>query len=78
MAKCECAQTLTHHVSKVQSVLWNPAEANVLATGGFDHRAYVLDMRDPEHNQLRWEVTGEEPRRCGDDFGRTVRFAGQL
>jgi len=30
---------LTHHSGKVQAVEWNPAEAPVLLTGGFDHTA---------------------------------------
>jgi periodic tryptophan protein 1 len=34
------------HTSKIQSVLWSPSTASVLATGGFDRRARVADVRD--------------------------------
>jgi WD40 repeat protein len=31
-----CQHTLRHHSGKVQAVAWNPAEAPVLLSGGFD------------------------------------------
>ena len=37
-----CQHTLTHHSSKVQAVAWNPAEAPVLLSGGFDKRACLV------------------------------------
>ena len=37
-----CQHTLTHHTSKVQAVAWNPAEAPVLLSGGFDKRACLV------------------------------------
>ena len=37
--------TFTHHKGKVQSVLWHPTEGTILATGGFDRQACLLDAR---------------------------------
>jgi hypothetical protein len=37
-----CQHTLTHHSSKVQAVAWNPAEAPVLLSGGYDKRACLV------------------------------------
>ena len=37
-----CEHTLRHHTSKVQSVAWNPAEAPVLLTGGYDKAACLV------------------------------------
>ena len=37
-----CQHTLTHHTGKVQAVVWNPAEAPVLLSGGFDKRACLV------------------------------------
>lgn len=51
-----CEHTLTHHTSKVQSVDWNPAEAPVLLTGGFDKMACLVDVRAPGGEPLRWQV----------------------
>ncbi len=34
------------HNSKIQSVMWSPTAPTVLATGGFDRRARVADVRD--------------------------------
>ena len=36
LATAQCQHTLTHHKGKVQAVAWNPAEASVLLSGGFD------------------------------------------
>eukprot|EP00959_Pyramimonas_sp_CCMP1952_P466908 9490718-Pyramimonas_sp.AAC.2 len=41
VAQQQCKHTLTHHTNKVQSVVWNPAEASVMLTGGFDKTAHV-------------------------------------
>lgn len=42
LATQECKQTLNHHNGKVQAVAWNPAEAAVLLSGGFDKRACLV------------------------------------
>lgn len=47
LASQKCEHTLTHHTDKVQSVAWNPAEAAVMLTGGFDKTAHLLDVRKP-------------------------------
>jgi WD40 repeat protein len=47
LAQQKCEHTLTHHTDKVQSVAWNPAEAAVMLTGGFDKTAHLLDVRSP-------------------------------
>ena len=36
LATAQCQHTLKHHKGKVQAVAWNPAEAAVLLSGGFD------------------------------------------
>lgn len=36
LATAQCQHTLTHHKRKVQAVAWNPAEAPMLLSGGFD------------------------------------------
>jgi periodic tryptophan protein 1 len=36
IAAAKCQHTLMHHRGKVQAVAWNPAEAPVLLSGGFD------------------------------------------
>eukprot|EP00873_Tetraselmis_striata_P021448 jgi/Tetstr1/441712/TSEL_029935.t1 len=41
----ECKHTLRHHKDKVQAVAWNPAEAPVMLTGGFDRLAALADVR---------------------------------
>lgn len=46
--------TMTHHEgAKVQSVAWSPSNSSVefqglLASGGFDQRVFVLDVRQPD------------------------------
>ena len=52
----ECKQTFTHHAGKVQSVCWNPAEASVMLSGGFDKVAALLDVRTPGGSAVRWQV----------------------
>lgn len=37
-----CQHTLTHHSGKVQAVAWNPAEAPVLLSGGFDQTVALV------------------------------------
>lgn len=42
VTKQAAEHTLTHHSSKVQAVCWNPVEAPVLLTGGFDAHAALV------------------------------------
>ena len=42
IATQQCEVTLSHHNGKVQAVAWNPAEAAVLLSGGFDKRACLV------------------------------------
>jgi periodic tryptophan protein 1 len=64
--------TMTHHKTKVQSLAWSPANSEtahqgLLASGGFDQRACVLDVRqheqvtsinlDADVEALRWSVS---------------------
>lgn len=37
-----CQHTLRHHTGKVQAVAWNPVDAPVLLSGGFDKRACLV------------------------------------
>lgn len=52
----ECKHTLRHHTNKVQAVAWNPAEAPVMLTGGFDRLAALCDVRT-ESSCARWTVS---------------------
>lgn len=38
----------THHTDKVQQVVWNPTNATILMSGGYDKKACVFDSRDPK------------------------------
>lgn len=42
VATQQCRHTLRHHSGKVQAVAWNPAEAPVLLSGGFDKQACLV------------------------------------
>jgi len=42
VATQQASHTLTHHSGKVQAVAWNPAEAPVLLSGGFDKRTCLV------------------------------------
>lgn len=44
-----CARTFNYHTNKVQSVEWNPVEAPILVTGGFDKQIVVTDVRLENH-----------------------------
>ena len=37
-----CQATLEWHTNKVQAVAWNPADAPVLLSGGFDKKVFVV------------------------------------
>ena len=52
-----CQHTLKHHTDKVQVVCWNPAEAPILLSGGFDARACILDLRDPKQAGASWKLS---------------------
>jgi len=45
VVKAECLQTYAHHTDKVQGVRWHKDEAAVLATGSFDRRLCIVDVR---------------------------------
>ena len=47
MATQQCNHTLRHHTGKVQAVAWNPAEAPVLLTGGYDKQACLVSRAHP-------------------------------
>jgi len=47
------AGTFTHHKDKVQSVVWHPAEATILATGSYDHTVALLDARDSAGQNIK-------------------------
>jgi len=44
-----CVKTYTYHTNKVQSVIWNPSEAAILASGGFDGNLIITDVRAPNN-----------------------------
>mmetsp|Transcript_14770 Transcript_14770/g.41589 ORF Transcript_14770/g.41589 Transcript_14770/m.41589 type:complete len:507 (+) Transcript_14770:285-1805(+) len=54
----ECKQTLSHHNGKVQAVAWNPAEASVILTGGFDKVAALVDVRTPD-SCAQWALSAD-------------------
>lgn len=57
VATQQCNSTLRHHTGKVQAVAWNPAEAPVLLSGGFDARACLVDMRvEGGSSAAAWQV----------------------
>jgi len=53
-----CLHTLEHHKDKVQVVAWNPKDAAILLTGGFDKKISVLDARSPE-KEISWKISSE-------------------
>mmetsp|Transcript_7124 Transcript_7124/g.11737 ORF Transcript_7124/g.11737 Transcript_7124/m.11737 type:complete len:481 (+) Transcript_7124:109-1551(+) len=53
-----CKNTFGHHSDKVQSVEWNPTEAAILLTGGYDGNACCLDIRDSKSIK-RYKIDGE-------------------
>ncbi|CAN6609558.1 hypothetical protein TRVA0_004S01376 [Trichomonascus vanleenenianus] len=55
-----CAKSFGFHDGKVSAVAWNPAEATVLLSGGYDHHAIVSDLRASEGaGQRRWKLDGD-------------------
>ena len=47
------SNTYTCHKGKVQSVRWHPSEGTILASGGFDKLACLLDCRQADSNSVR-------------------------
>ena len=54
-----CQHTLRHHSGKVQAVAWNPAEAPVLLSGGFDQA--VALVRPCCHALATLQCSGDWP-----------------
>ena len=44
VATQQCEHTLSWHSDKVQAVAWNPAEAPVLLSGGFDKQVVLVRL----------------------------------
>jgi periodic tryptophan protein 1 len=59
MSVSESVHTITHHSSKVQSVMWHPYEANSLVSGSMDKTASVYDCRNPSSSVKSWSFPGE-------------------
>jgi periodic tryptophan protein 1 len=47
------AGTFKHHKDKVQSVVWHPVEATILATGSYDRTVALLDARDSNKKSIK-------------------------
>lgn len=45
LSNTTCVRTFTHHKDKVQVIQWNPLEAPLLASGGFDSFLHLTDVR---------------------------------
>eukprot|EP01114_Cavostelium_apophysatum_P013396 TRINITY_DN3238_c0_g2_i1.p1 TRINITY_DN3238_c0_g2~~TRINITY_DN3238_c0_g2_i1.p1 ORF type:complete len:489 (-),score=139.83 TRINITY_DN3238_c0_g2_i1:7-1473(-) len=48
LTKGECVQTLNYHKDKVQSICWHPNEPATLASGAYDKKLGISDVRDPK------------------------------
>ena len=59
VATCTATHTLKYHRNKVQAVAWNPVEAPVLLSGGFDKLVCMGDMRTPEGEPATWEMPAD-------------------
>jgi len=53
------AGTFNHHAGKVQSVLWHPTEASLLATGSFDRTIALLDARCRNDKIKKVKITAD-------------------
>jgi periodic tryptophan protein 1 len=51
-----CARSYGMHADKACAAAWNPREATVLLTGGYDGTVVATDMRAPEADAPRWAV----------------------
>ncbi|GAB5361665.1 hypothetical protein AAMO2058_000732200 [Amorphochlora amoebiformis] len=56
--KTMCSNTFHHHMGKVQVVSWNPEEAPILLTGGYDKTCACIDVRDAK-SVRQYAVDGE-------------------
>ena len=62
LATAQYQYTLKHHKGKVQAVAWNPAEASVLLSGGFDKVVAMVGhpqsdvLQKDTHNLSRFKV----------------------
>jgi len=59
LAECKVSHTLTYHTNKVQAVAWNPAEGQILLSGGFDQRVCMADMRTPGGEPASWDLSAD-------------------
>ncbi|KAL4532568.1 hypothetical protein Ndes2437B_g02965 [Nannochloris sp. 'desiccata'] len=59
VAECKLSHTLTYHTNKVQAVAWNPAEGQILLSGGFDQRVCMADMRTPGGEPASWDLPAD-------------------
>ena len=50
---------MSHHKDKVQSIAWHPSEASVVATGAYDKRSIVCDVRDPSKSSIKIKLTSD-------------------
>jgi periodic tryptophan protein 1 len=55
----QCAKSYGMHADKACAAAWNPAEATVLLTGGYDRAVVATDMRAPEADAPRWAVESD-------------------
>ena len=49
-----CQATLEWHTDKVQAVAWNPADAPVLLSGGFDKKVFLVRPEASRGCSHRW------------------------
>ena len=70
-----CQHTLTHHTGKVQAVVWNPAEAPVLLSGGFDKRACLVSADVRAGGRTDGRTGGRAGGRASSGWS-LPRFAG--
>jgi periodic tryptophan protein 1 len=59
VAECKVSHTLTYHTNKVQAVAWNPAEGQILLSGGFDQKVCMADMRTPDGAPASWDIPAD-------------------
>lgn len=62
-----------HHTNKVQAVVWNPVEASVLLTGGYDKKAFAFDSRAPD-SLSEWSLTADVECMKWDPFRSEVFY----
>ncbi|KFM26408.1 putative WD repeat-containing protein C17D11.16 [Auxenochlorella protothecoides] len=72
VAAASCTHTLAHHSSKAQAVVWNPAEAPILLSGGFDRRAALVDLRVADAAPASWAVPADVEALAWDPHSPTA------